>query len=346
MPEKVLLVGNNVRNVAQSAKKAGYSVIAVTKYADADLEIYCERVYSFSDPGEAAEIAESVAQAENAKVVLCSGCEMLRIDAELMCNEPGKLRDVVDKLRFYRRLERAGIPHPELVDEGPGIVKPRIGGGGEEVRLADSAPDGFILQRYVAGVPCSISLIAGEEVIPIAANLMLAGWREMNADGFRYAGNVTPVDLGSEAIRELERVAVETVELFDLTGSVGVDFIYADKPYVLEINPRFQGSLDSIEWSCDVNLFSLHVSAFEGGSVEKPKPARFAARAVLFADRSVRVSKNLAGNPFFADVPKKGERYERGDPLVSILASGKSREEVLAKVVGRRDAFLKLACGR
>ncbi len=37
MPEKVLLVGNNVMNVAQSAKKAGYSVIAVTKYADADL---------------------------------------------------------------------------------------------------------------------------------------------------------------------------------------------------------------------------------------------------------------------------------------------------------------------
>lgn len=32
MSEKVLVAGNNVRNVAQSARKAGYKVYAITKF--------------------------------------------------------------------------------------------------------------------------------------------------------------------------------------------------------------------------------------------------------------------------------------------------------------------------
>lgn len=43
MPEKVLVAGNNVRNVAESASKAGFEVFAITKFVDADLRIYCRK---------------------------------------------------------------------------------------------------------------------------------------------------------------------------------------------------------------------------------------------------------------------------------------------------------------
>ena len=52
---------------------------------------------------------------------------------------------------------------------------------------------------------------------------------------------------------------------------------------------------------------------------------------------------NLAGNPFFADVPNKREIYQKNDPLVSILAAGRSRKEVERKAVERRNLFLSLA---
>lgn len=130
--------------------------------------------------------------------------------------------------------------------------------------------------------------------------------------------------------------------LFDLKGSVGVDLILADKPYILEINPRFQGSLDSVEWSCNVNVFKMHVRAFEGKLPEKCRYERFAARAVLFAPYSIRIKSDLSGNPFFADIPVKGSVYRKGDPLASILASGSSAEEVTQKILERRDIFLKL----
>ncbi len=345
MSEKVLVVGNNVRNVAESARKVGYEVIAITKFADADLEIYCSRVYEIDDSCEnVKKLVENVAESEKAKVVLCSGYESLEVDAELLCSDPRECKKIVDKLKFYRTLEKAGIPHPELVDssEGKTISKPRFGGGGEEVELTDKIKDGFILQRFIDGIPCSVSLIVSDEAIPIACNLILAGWKEMNASGFRYSGNVTPLDVSIEKRQELERIAVETVELFDLRGSVGVDFVLADKPYVLEINPRFQGSLDSIEWSCDINIFDLHVRAFDRKRIERPKPRRYAIRAVLFADREVKIKRSFAGNPFYADVPKVGSVYLANDPLVSILASGESCEEVKAKAVERRDLFLSL----
>ncbi len=49
MSERVLVAGNNVRNVAESARKAGYEVYAVTKFADADLQIYCSGIFKVDD---------------------------------------------------------------------------------------------------------------------------------------------------------------------------------------------------------------------------------------------------------------------------------------------------------
>ncbi len=340
MPEKVLLIGTNVRNVASSAKRAGYEVYAITKYADADLLIYCDRVYSLDAIGK----AEEIAQQNKAKVVLCSNFETFEIKAELLCNEPKVAKNIVDKLEFYRTLENAGVPHPTVLKkpEGRVIAKPRFGGGGEGIRLTDREEEGCILQEFIEGIPCSVSLIASKEVVPIACNFIFSGWREMNASGFRYSGNLTPLKIDEEKRRELESLAVETAELFDLRGSIGVDFILADKPYVLELNPRFQGSLDSVEWSLDVNLFSLHVKAFEDKKIEAVKPRRFAIRAVYFADREWNIRRDLAGNPFFADVPLGF--YRREDPMVSILASG-GYEEVFRKVMERKELFLRLISG-
>ncbi|MEM2271832.1 MAG: ATP-dependent carboligase, partial [Archaeoglobaceae archaeon] len=129
MPEKVLLIGTNVRNVASSARRAGYEVYAITKYPDLDLYLYCNEVYSIDKVKE----AEAIAQEKNAKVVLCSNFESFEIKAELLCNEPKKVKGIVDKLEFYRTLEKAGIPHPKVLKkpEGKTIAKPRFGGGGE-----------------------------------------------------------------------------------------------------------------------------------------------------------------------------------------------------------------------
>jgi len=339
MSQKVLIVGSNVRNIAESAKKSGCEVIAITKYADADLKIYCKKTIEIEsiDEKKIPKLVEETAESENAKIVLASGFETLDVRGDLLCTEPKKCKVIVDKLKFYKILERAGLPYPELIKESdtPAILKPRIGGGGENVTLALRKRPGYILQRYIDGIPCSVSLIVGEEAFPIACNYIIAGWQEMNASGFRYCGNITPL-VETEIRRELIEIAKQTVELFDLRGSVGVDFIYADKPYILEVNPRFQGSLDSIEWSYDLNLFELHKKAFDGKRISTKKPSRFAIRSILFTNRKTKIKSPIVGNPFYADIPSSSRIYEIGEPLISILATGNSIREVKEKVVKRK----------
>jgi hypothetical protein len=344
--QKVIVAGGNVRNIAESAFKAGYDVIAVTRHLDADLTLYCGEVHYLRDErGEAEKQVEELAQRYDAPVVLSSGLEDAEINAEILGCEPKVSRDIVNKLRFYRKLERAGIPFPEILEradeidesgEERFILKPVKGGGGEGIEFKNEPRDGYILQRYVTGTPCSVSLIAGREIIPIAANYILQGIRWLHAKPFQYCGNVTPFP----DYKELYRIAIETASIFDLAGSFGIDFILADRPYVLEINPRFQGSLDSIEWACDINLFRLHVDAVEERRIEvNVKPRRYAGRAILFAPVDMRIRVVPAGNPFFADVTPSKD-IEKGEPLVSILSSGKSRNEVLNRVREREKLYL------
>ncbi len=336
---RVVVVGHNVRNVAESAKKAGWDVFAVTKFADSDLKLYA-RVWKVEEFD--ARFVDEVAEKFNAKVVLSSGCEDLNVKSEVLGVDPKIAKRIVNKLKFYKKLENAGIPFPELDSEPPFVVKPVRGGGGVGVRIDSKVPEGYISQRFVDGVPCSVSLLAnGRNVVPVAVNEILSGWKEMNAKGFVYCGNVTPLKLDSDVRKTLIETAMDVVELFDVVGSVGVDFVISDRPYVLEMNPRFQGSLDSVEWSLDLNLFELHVKACEGRIPEVPKPKRFACRAILFSKKILRVRDDLTGNGFFADIPNVGEVIRKDEPVISILASGNSRREVLDKVVRRRDLFYR-----
>ncbi|MFO7966436.1 MAG: ATP-grasp domain-containing protein [Archaeoglobaceae archaeon] len=357
----ILVVGTNVRNVAQSARKAGHSVYALTYYDDEDLKLYAEVEKLPEDKKALKERVEQIAESLGAKVVLSTGYEDLNIKDELVLGHPPReAARVKDKLKFYRTLERAGIPYPPLVDLNEAderleiICKPRMGGGGEKAFIANTGSldplnsleslelldEDYICQRYVEGTVCSVSIMAGRDKTVVAVNEILVGWKAMNAEGFTYSGNITPLShqLTEVEYKELVRTAIETVELFDLQGSVGVDFIVSDKPYVLEINPRFQASVDSIEWSRDVNMFRLHVDSLEGRRVETPKAKRFASRSILFADRTIEIDKCMTGNPFFADVPSKGV-YRAGDPLISVLCSGNSRKDLVGKTVHRKHLF-------
>ena len=344
--DRVIVVGHNVRNVAESARKAGYDVFAITRYVDADLKLYA-KTERISD--KLKQRVEELAESLNAKVVLCSGCEDIELNAEILGTDPKEAKKITNKLKFYRTLEKAGISFPELTDEPPCILKPTRGGGGQRVALVnelDKIPEGFLAQRYIDGVPCSVSLIAidrrNDNVKPIAINRMFVGWKEMNADGFLYCGNLTPLIVSKEVRDRLIKTAIEVVELFDVLGSVGVDFILTDEPFVLELNPRFQGSLDSVEWSYDINLFRLHVMAVEGRGFENPKPKGFAGRSILFADRSITIKASLVGNSFFADIPNVGEVIEKGEPVVSILASGIDERDVIGKILARKRLFYRL----
>jgi predicted ATP-grasp superfamily ATP-dependent carboligase len=234
----------------------------------------------------------------------------------------------------------------------PIITKPRKGAGGVGCRLVGNPEDmrwenGLIIQEYVAGRPSSVSVIAdGREARSIAVNEQIIGASWAGAEDFRYSGNITPLEPDFPGLADM---AEEIVAELGLVGSNGVDFLLTEKgPIVVEVNPRFQGSLDTVELSTGLNVFQAHLEAFQGILPELPNPLnmnpgtkRTAGRIIFYAPEDLRIHSELSVEGL-ADIPRPGALIKRDDPVASILAIGGNRAGVLKSLMDR-TAELRIA---
>ncbi|RUM33086.1 MAG: hypothetical protein DSY33_05490 [Archaeoglobus sp.] len=356
----VVVAGINARNAVRSARISGYSVCAVAKYCDEDLKLYSDEYYRFGEINEAVNLVVRLCEEKNTFAVLTTGLEKLLREVKKKVEVAGNFnRKCLDKLKFYRELDRAGIVYPELEpDAGKLILKPRFGGGGVGTSFLGANLDvddsdkskydksKYIVQRYIEGETVSaIVLSNGRSAKCVALNRLLSGWKEMNARGFLYSGNVTPLENSRFGIdfSRVRRISEEVASLFDVEGCCGVDMVAGkNEIFTLELNPRIPGSLDSFELSYGVSLFDLHVKVFEGKLTPEKinlKPKRVACRAVYYSPGRVRAFIS-PHNPFFADIPSWGEVFEPFQPLVSIISTGKGS---LNKVLERKK-FLERLC--
>jgi uncharacterized protein len=271
-----------------------------------------------------------------------------------------------------KRLEALGISHPhcyspEELDtiECPVIIKPALSGGGIHNRIAKSKQeilsvlDEFfrldpeltdqtvIIQDFLEGIPSSVSLLSTKnEALPVAVNEQLIGISWLSRLPFAYCGNITP--FRTEQVEEMEALAEDLVLRFKLLGSNGVDFLVTENgPVVLEINPRFQGSLDTIEKAMDINLFEAHVDCFSGELPDKPNAKCFAARGIFYSDRELFIDRELMDiiiTEKCADIPSKGTVVKTDWPLTSLFSCTSTREDAvlsLERKAKRIDTFIE-----
>ena len=70
----------------------------------------------------------------------------------------------------------------------------------------------------------------------------------LHARGFKYAGNIGPVEVAPNLRRQLVLLGSRLMTTFGLRGVIGVDFIdHADHAWVVEVNPRYPASVEVIE---------------------------------------------------------------------------------------------------
>ena len=372
---KILIVGYSVRHIACSAARAGHKVFAADSFCDLDLEACSNGITLLPQPLDALQ-AESLIQTYTEKfspdaVVLGPGFEEARVKGGKVLNNPSEKAALVsDKLWLAGWLEERGFPFiptgesPEKASF-PAVIKPRKGAGGVGCKLVKRAADlklekdmkfegGMIIQDWFSGTPASVSVIGtGRDSRAIAVNEQLIGARWAGADEFRYSGNISPLELSpltscKDTLQpEMVRVAEAIVSELRLVGSNGVDFLLTEKgPVVVEVNPRFQGSLDVVEMSTGKNVFQAHVDAFGGILPEKSVPKKVAGRAILFTDESIKIDEPLArwimGKDWIRDVPRPGSNVKKSDPVASVLATGGDRAEVLDLLM-ERTAMLRTA---
>ncbi|MCX6677289.1 MAG: ATP-grasp domain-containing protein [Methanothrix sp.] len=342
---RVLVIGINIRHIAGSASRAGHEVFAVDCYCDVDLARWAKETAKMPREGAEEQISYFIKKFRPDAVVLGPGLEEASVQGvPVLNNLPEKTAQVSDKLWLARWLEEKGFPFikTQLSAEDlhfPFLVKPRKGAGGVGCRVVNTPSElkweeGMIAQERINGLPASVSVIGnGRAARAIAVNEQLIGVPWAGAKGFRYSGNITPLAAPQCAVAQM---AEEIIASLGLVGSNGVDFLLTENgPVVVEVNSRFQGSLDTVEMSGGDNVFQAHLQSFLGMLPERPAPSRrTAGRIIIYAPRDLAIEADLVRD-WTRDVPGKGSRIAADDPVLSIMATGPRRDAVMAKLKTR-----------
>lgn len=373
--QKILVIGFSTRNIVCSAKRAGYAVYSIDSFQDLDLQKCADSFASLEcssaeelhqlDPFRIKAQIEAFGVQFDA-VVLGSGLETLDrgiFTCPVLASSPTSIEKASNKLKLSKKLRSSGIPHPQCYStqeldaiEYPVIIKPSSGGGGIFNRVARNKQEllnlldefagldsefmekNLVIQAFLKGIPASVSLLSTKnEVISVAVNEQLIGVPWLSRMPFAYCGNITPFK--HEQTTEMETLAEELVLEFGLLGSNGVDFLATESgPTVLEINPRFQGSLDTVEKAMNINLFEAHKGCFKGELPEKPFASGFAARGVIYSDRELFIDRKLMDvilRENSADIPVQGTIVEPDWPLTSLFSYAPTREETVLTLKNR-----------
>lgn len=278
---------------------------------------------------------------------------------ETVANDIDKLKICEYEEKLYEIAEKLGIPHPttkrvdgleevlEISEEigWPVLLKPAESGGGIGIEVAGSREEvenkfkkvlssgngrHLYVQEYIEGRDLSTALLSdGGSVEILTVNEQIIGDERLDAPRkFGYCGNITPYSGDGEKISKMEEYAKEICRGIGLKGSIGIDFILSDKPYLLEINPRFQNTFDLVEGVMDINLLEAHLRAFDGRLIDNERPERYGVKLILYAKRDFDVP-DLMEFESAVDIPREGAKKEVGEPVCSVINFGRERKETV-----------------
>ena len=346
MKGSVLVCGFSTRHVARSASEAGYEVYAVDHFCDQDLNWYTRDRLRFEDLADLPGAIEDMCMRHHIDwMVPTSGAELLPGRAALLGTKPEQARRFMDKLLTQEFLESLGVPVPAVLGPGeyPAMIKPRTGSGGWRNRIIKDERDlaswiedfgspPHVTQQVVPGTAASVCCVADGfgKARALAANRQIL--RHEESANFGFSGSLTPFN--HPCTRVMMEMAEKIAGASGCRGTLGIDFVAGEEPYAIEINPRFQATLDTVECATGINLFSIHANACRGILPKTPLPITgFAVREILFADRDMEVEVDLSLlSPTVADIPWPGTSFDEGHALISVFGWGKSREEAMTSL--------------
>ncbi len=368
-----MIVGVSTRAAAQSACRAGYHIKTVDYFGDYDQKRCCPNISlrrdlgqpfsawglfhaAWLDAGGLRGVDEVVylANLENHPEVIAAFERRTRV----LGNGARTVAAVRDWETLAASAARLGIRTPRTLPPGrtaaagAWLAKPRRSGGGHGIRpwRGEVLRGGWLVQEYVRGTPCSVAFAAdGRRAVVLGVSEQLIGRAEFGAGGFRYCGNIFPLSQVSAATlssltARLQDLAGELARAFGLVGVGGIDFILAgSEPVILELNPRYTGSMELVERATGASIFHVHMRAVSG---DLPDPGTFQGaggywgKAIVFARRNGIARRTDCWLDLgVCDVPFDGESIRARSPVCTVIARGPTRDACLEALRARADGI-------
>lgn len=273
----------------------------------------------------------------------------------LLGNSAKTLRWVRDPFHLAEWACRRDFLFPEVARDasssvsGQWLVKPLRSAGGLNIqRLAAEtfSPNRFYRQRYADGVPMSVAVLSTPRHRQLVGACQLhvgSAWGAPTE--FLFAGAITVPLPELEVLPELEAIVAALHQEASLVGMWGIDFLLADRPILLEVNPRWTATMPLYERTLSARLMPRHVTACADASFDLlPASAKsvsglrvvYAARPVTFtAEHLAELSawfdlspETSLRRPSIADIPNVGTTIEAGHPICSLYADDTNQDEV------------------
>lgn len=361
----ILITGLSTRAIAESAVRGGHQVVTLDYFGDRDQRALVENhalLRDFALPFSAEALLQASHRLDFEAVVYISNLENhpevvgeLARGRVLLGNAPVVLHQVRDWRTLRAFCREAGISCPTTLLPGEEkeadltvrwLCKPVRSGGGHGIRpwAGETLGEAHILQEYIEGRPASAAFVAdGQRSVLIGLTEQLIGRGELGARGFTWCGNILPLALppaeGVIVLEAVERMAARLTRRFGLQGVNGVDLVVADGPkgrpcpFLVEVNPRYTGSMELVERAYGLNVFSLHLEALAGrlpdfSLAEHLRPqGQYFGKGIVYARRTVIMPETVGWTEQGRrDVPFPGEQIKAGHPVCTVLAEGEGRE--------------------
>jgi predicted ATP-grasp superfamily ATP-dependent carboligase len=366
MAVTLVVAGVWARPLAESACQAGWRVIALDLFGDADTRRASAWWARVGDPAtftiDPVLLREALQRAARERGVLGwvagSGFEgqtealALRVPGlPLLGMDGAAIRRVRDPATFFATLDALGLPHPAIslarpADSAGWLVKHCGGSGGWHIQRADESDtgttEGTYWQRLQPGDPLSALFLAdGTRARIVALNRLLV--RPLGTRPFVYHGAVGPLRDDSLAAR-MEDALAALVPAFGLRGMASLDFIAHDgRAWLLEVNPRPSSTMVLHAHAWDGGLMRAHVAAVQGRLPDGPPADLPGLRGCLtvYAPHPCRMglalSAELALSPDCHDQPAPGARFATGEPICTVSASAPHLHALLAALDARAE---------
>jgi len=356
--KNILVVGINTRPVTCSAKKMGHTVYSVDYFCTRDLvkcsdhfrcilnQLPYESCGNYKDNYDQRMLQKYADEVlDDVDHVICSSGAVPENFPESKVLGNKKIMHIENKYNLYKLLKnKFRLPETFLVssymeaveiansfEDRKFIIKPVTGAGGNDIRYFEETTrdfdfSRFMLQEFIEGESISASVLSTKkDAKTILTSRQIIGNSLLGAaEEFAYCGNIAPYSNNAE----IKNTASEVIIELGLVGSNGVDMIERNgEIFIIEVNPRFQGTLECAEEVLGLNMFDAHFKACEGTIVNIPEPEGHAVKMIIFARWRLRAGDlNFKG---VYDIPRKNVIIEKGEPVATVVTLGETAEDAI-----------------
>ncbi|MBZ9570348.1 ATP-grasp domain-containing protein [Methanobrevibacter sp. TMH8] len=235
------------------------------------------------------------------------------------------------------------------------ITKPLQGSGGYGVKYLDytkkhyfndsyfenyfSEYEGetFLFQEFIEGDNISSSVLSTKKQAQNIINSKMLTESNFGENNFKYSGNIVPytnilksnTNSANEINdKEIKDISEKIISKFSLVGSNGVDMIIKndknknEEIYIIEANPRFQGTYECVEKVLGINLLDAHIKAYDGELINIPNTNGYSMKKIIYTKERIKVGDLFIDNVY--DIPYNGVIIEKDQPLSTIISYDKN----------------------